>query len=417
MFCFFWILLAVTFCKPQRDLESEILSDGGGSRTKQFFIGLSSPPGSEARRQAGVILESIFNEKLYPSVPSEVDKYTKEGQLRMRRILNLTVEYLKSGTQCTAAQRIRAYRGLGSQNIVIHPKGKEKQGVHLFTNWNSLLMEDIVKGNFANRSPIGVRIFDQLDQAKKGAIENLDWSYFFGMKRLIARTRDPNDFINFNWDNLATTHSIVSTDSPLISLALQPEISNDFGPGFIVADICPERALPLESSFAFGETEIYVPLFILPEEIVRVEGLDCGLEIQNGRSSRDRCFPNPLTDQDPVNKASQGMRNCYINFGHPIEHKPWGARFAVQRRYTAAILPGLRSIFEKENIAQVRSEHSKALERCSPSCTVAQEVLIDARDKLSRPPVPEDEKESHNLLNSSLGDYSNLLKRECPSVK
>lgn len=398
-------------------MESEVLNDEGVSITKQFFIGLSSPPGSKARRQAGVILESIFKEGLYPSVPSEVDKYTKEGQLRMRRILNLTIEYLKSGTQCTAAQRIRAYRGLGSQNIVIHPKGKEKQGVHLFTNWNSLLMDDLGKGNFGSRSPIGVRIFDQSDQAKKGAIENLDWPYFFGMKRLIARTRDPNDFINFNWDNLAATHSIVSTDSPLISLALQPDVSNDFRPGFIVADICPERALPLESPFAFGETEIYVPLFILPEEIVRVEGLECGLEIQNGRSNRERCFPKPLTDKDPESKASQGMRNCYINFGYPIEYKHWGARNAVQGRYTDAILPGLRSIFEKENIAQVRSEHSKAMEKCSPSCKVAQLVLDDARDELTRPPVTEDGKESYNLLKSSLGEYLDMLKRECPSVK
>jgi hypothetical protein len=404
-------------CKSHQNLESESLSSPEGSLTKQFFEGLSSSPGTMARKRSGEILEDIFKEKLYPNVPKNVDQYTKEGQDRMRRILDLTVEYLKSGKQCSPSQRIRVYRGLGSQNVMIHSKGQEKQGVHIFTDWNNLLVGEVGGGKFGNQSPVGVRVFDKLAEVKKSAIENLDWAYFFGMKRQVARSRDPNDFINFSWEQLASTHSISSVDSPLISVALQSDVSNGFGPGFIVADICPERALPLESHFAFGETEVYVPLFILPEEVVRVEGLECGVDIQNGRSRRERCFPKPLTDKDPVSEATQGMKNCYINFGQPIEYKPGVPRTPVVGRYTGEVQANLKSIFEHSEISQVRQAHAKVLNLCSPSCQVSQSVVDSARKSLGYPPSNEASKKEHKILEDSLKDYLSFLKGKCPEVK
>jgi hypothetical protein len=408
-------------CRSTRDTsataESGELSSASGSLTKEFFTGLTSAPGTPARQRAGAILESILMEKLYPRVPAANNSYEKESRDRTRRILNLTVEYLKSGTQCAPAQRIRVYRGLGTQNVLFHPQGRPEAGVHVFTDWSNLLTDEIRGGLFGGNALPGVRVFQGLDGANKSAIENIDWPLFFGMGRQIARARDPNDFINFGWEDLAMSHSVASGESPLISLALQPDVSNGFGPGFLVADICPERALPLENNFAFGETEIYVPLFILPEEVVRVEGLQCGLDIQNGRAKRSDCYPKPLTDSDPLSPATKSMRECYINFGHPIEYKPWGAREAVAGRFFGDKQAPLKTIFDGQTIAQARQTQTQALQQCTPSCSAAQGVVKTARERLSYPAVNEIDQKNHNDLENGLKDYLNLMKSKCPEVK
>lgn len=116
---------ALNSCKSIKETEihqaGSNLTGASGSLTKDFFTGLSSAPGTPARQRAGEILEKVFKEKLYPTIPNTGDQYAKESRERTQRILNLTIEYLKSGTQCAPSQRIRAYRGLGSQNVFFHP--------------------------------------------------------------------------------------------------------------------------------------------------------------------------------------------------------------------------------------------------------------------------------------------------------
>jgi hypothetical protein len=43
-----------------------------------------------------------------------------------------------------------------------------------------------------------------------------------------------------------------------------------WGPIFIVADVCPERAVPSIAYVDAAEQEVYLPLFVLPEEIVGI---------------------------------------------------------------------------------------------------------------------------------------------------
>lgn len=410
-----------TYCKSSSTTtnyaDSSEISSSNSSLTKEFFAGLTAAPGTPARQRSGEILEKVFNDSLYPRIPTPNNEYDKESQDRTRRIINLTVEYLKSGTQCDKSQRIRAYRGLGSQNVFFHPPGHPEQGVHVFTDWSKLLTGEVSSGLFGGNVLPGVRVFQGLDNVKKSAVDQIDWATFFGMERQIARARNPNDFINFGWENLASSHSVSSNQSPLISLALKADVSDGFGPGFLVAEICPERALPLDNSFAFGETEIYVPLFVLPEEIVRVEGLECGLKIQNGRATRKDCFPQPLTDNVPISPAAQNMRDCYINFGHPIEYRPWGAREPVAARYFGGTQNLLKRIFDAQTISQARQLQSQALSQCAPSCQVAQQVVDQAKERLSYPPTDDLDKENHQMLEASLSDYLSLLRNKCSTVK
>lgn len=392
------------------------LTGASGSLTKDFFTGLSSAPGTPARQHAGEILEKVFKEKLYPTIPNAGDQYAKESRERTQRILNLTIEYLKSGTQCDPSQRIRAYRGLGSQNVLFHPQGHPEQGVHVFTNWSNLLTGEIKGGIFGGNALPGVRVFQGLEGANKSAIDQIDWSLFFGMGRQVARSRDPNNFIEFNWENLTMAHSVTSGQSPLISFALKSDVSDGFGPGFLVADICPERVLPLENNFAFGETEIYVPLFVLPEEIVRVEGLQCGLDIQNGKAKRENCYPQPLTDSTPISPATQSMRECYINFGHPVEYKPWSERQAVASRYFVEKHDLLKKIFDAQNISQARQTQTQVLQQCAPSCSIAQSVVNGARERLEYQPTDDNAKKDQETLKNGLVDYLSLMKTKCPTV-
>ncbi len=408
-------------CKavPQQEaiaLDQANLNNLGGSLTKEFFTGLSSAPGSPARKRSGEILENVFQEKLYPQVPKKDEPYEKESQEHTHHVLNLTIEYLKAGNQCNPTQRIRAYRGLGSQNLLIHPEGQPEQGFHVFADWGTLLTDELKGGIFSGNAIPGVHVFQRLGGANKSAIEQLNWPNFFGMGRLAARSNDPNNFIDFNWEKLAKTHSGSSSFSPLISFALKPDVSDGFGPGFLIVDICPERVLPLENYLTFGETEIYVPLFVLPEEIVRVEGLQCGLDIQNGKAKRESCYPKPLTDSDAPSSATQRMRECYINFGHPIEYKSWGARDSVSRRFFAEKLDILNQIFLSKNLTEARQAQTQVLQQCAASCTVANDVVRDARESLSQPPTNDIDKKNKDLLNQSLSDYLMLMKSKCPTV-
>jgi hypothetical protein len=82
---------------------------------------------------------------------------------------------------------------------------------------------------------------------------------------------------DFDWYHISAGHTNDTEGSPLISTTLNPQIANTFGWTYLTLDVCPERALLLSHSQYLGEMEVYVPFFLLPEEITHVSGFECGV--------------------------------------------------------------------------------------------------------------------------------------------
>ncbi len=125
---------------------------------------------------------------------------------------------------------------------------------------------------------VRARAKQALDELKDFVAKtDFGFSYQFGLKR------DFMDFdtserrkVDLEWTAIALDHTqgapwgtgAGSPFSPLISTSVNA--IEKWGPFFIVADVCPERAVPSIAYVDAAEQEVYLPLFVLPEEIVAI---------------------------------------------------------------------------------------------------------------------------------------------------
>lgn len=425
------ILVAITnaSCKSRtyNAAPSEAAAPGqvekaNGTLTSQFFEGMAAEPGSAARKNAGSILEAQLN-KVYPEFKNDGKDYIDESQKLTKKIFGMTIEYMKAEKEsalCPANKKIRLYRSFVNQAI-LHPLGQPKKAFHVFSDWSSAMGQELAEV-ISDPSRKGETMYENATKLKTSAIENLPWAEFLG-KRLMAGAKRPDDFINMQWGNLASSHSVGSSGSPLVSASLLAEVSGGWGPAYIVADVCPERALPLESTFAFGEAEVYVPFFFFPEEIVRIEGQEC--KSANSAAAADKkCAKNAFTDTDPTNAITALMKSCYVNFGNIIEYQPYsGGRQIVQNRFQNTQEAMRNSLTKNNNFSEMRANFSKVESVCKASCETAQEVVDAQRERLNEPlfgTTDEDKKDEllqRSKFKTALDEYLVLMKKECPTVK
>ena len=103
--------------------------------------------------------------------------------------------------------------------------------------------------------------------------------------------------LNGQLQRVLAAHTSVSTFSPFLSASFSENMGRGYGPMMIVMDVCPERILPnfAPSGGFVGEEELYIPFFVLPEEIVRIEGRECWLA--RSRPGLDKLSPEEQQKQ------------------------------------------------------------------------------------------------------------------------
>lgn len=137
--------------------------------------------------------------------------------------------------------------------------------------------------------------------------------------------------INAQLQRILTQHTHTSTFSPFLSASFSQSMGFGYGPIMIAMDVCPERILPnfeLRGIFAFEE-ELYIPFFVLPEEIVRIEGRECWIAYAKPdldllppeekqkylEATAKFCATNyPSRPTDPTNAATKKWRSFFRNF-------------------------------------------------------------------------------------------------------
>lgn len=111
--------------------------------------------------------------------------------------------------------------------------------------------------------------------------------------------------LNGQLQRVLAWHTSTSTYSPFLSASFSEDMGRGYGPLMIVMDVCPERILPnFEPSGGFAsEEEVYIPFFVLPEEIVRIEGRQCWL-------ARSRPGVNLMTPEEQEKHFEQSEKIC-----------------------------------------------------------------------------------------------------------
>lgn len=263
---------------------------------------------------------------------------------------------------------------------------------------------------------------------KKAAIGNLPWDKLLGNRPSAGAALGPDPDaepppIGLLWSGLSDAHTHDSSLSPLLSMSMEADVSGRFGPGYIVADVCPERAIPFNSGGGyFNELEVYVPLFLLPEEIVRVEGRECGLKVAKESDDAKKalvkkaCYPNDLTDSDKRSPTGATYRSCYSNFGFRTEHGLDSAGIGpLSERYGSQIHGAMYDVLTmSKNIAEVRAKASADLTKvCAPSCDTAKVILAAVQKQLGEG-APQDRENRQNIANDLPG-YEAAVAKACPA--
>lgn len=286
-------------------------SEEGKEEALKFVKGLLAPVASNDRKKAGEVLKekinSVFTDDFINS-SSEM----KEDRIRARGIFQMTADYLMANQSCLDSKKVRLYRGIGGQPV-IRPAGA-KNGLQVFGELNKQIYMSFP--NLAQGEDIGVLTYDQLESLSLDLSE-IDWKLLFGIGRK-PNYYDDEEILG-QWTYLASAHSLNSKGSPLISTSLLSTVGDQYGPPVLVLDVCPERLYPAMMEFdifgTFWESEMYIPFFILPEEVVRIEGLDCFFQKQ--REPEHVC-PD-IVDRDEVSERTKNFRRIFLNFGYRFE--------------------------------------------------------------------------------------------------
>lgn len=336
--------------------------------------GLSAAPSSPERRAAADSLR-VTMQTVYGQMPP-----SEPNQKMTQTLIGYTLDYLESGKTCEPSQKIRLHRGIGGgSQPVIRDKADAKTGVHVFKAVTDAIRKQLGDGEKVGPFGInGVQAFESIaagkslrmrvdtdkreaeamnrsiartsrvsgdlkspnEQKRLKAIQAVDdlttkirgadlgWSYYFGFERTVLDpTTNARSEIRLDLDKLTLDHTLGaewndsagSPFSPLISTTLSTALDL-WGPKYLVLDVCPERAAFVRHFDFLDEEEVYVPLFLLPEEIVDIAP-----------------SPEALATMDPPRDRalSQAYRNCY--------HAPafGGSAAAGRDAYYEAVAQGL----------------------------------------------------------------------------
>jgi hypothetical protein len=319
------VLAACTHPEPARYPTSD-------ASLRAFLLGTTGQPGSAARAEASRMLKREIEAAF-----AKADLKRDAEQARAKRIYLLAAESLASASSCAPAERVRVYRGFGEQPLVRAPG--TAQGAAHFNAINGAVVEALQARGLLDdhRLPKGERDAGELMFGELGGSTPLPWSplpTFADGKRRAVEWREILGFgrtgvevpdAQGRWNQIAMVHSALAPASPLLSVSLDPSVAEAFGPAVLVLDVCPERLFPAilsaRGKLTFSETEMYLPLFALPEEVVRLEGVACRDLLRTQKDGGPGCRRGRfgLSDPDRASARTETFRRIFLNYGHPFE--------------------------------------------------------------------------------------------------
>ncbi len=406
-----WIILDGLFfsCKTQSpdSVTNDLRSLANSKSTPAFFEGLSAKPGSPARKMAGSILETA----LAPHFAKMNLKSSIESK-RLERVLRFTISYLQADTVCEPSQRIKLYRGVGRQPFI----GENKRKFSGFMV-NNLWLGDLIKDTLKSREKAGrpLKPWKVQWEGQSGRLPQLSGDYI-GKEIFESRDLLSFDVKSMDWENNLSEYSfggITSTQSAgeastiLISTSVSASVAAEFAPSFLTLTVCPERAM-LVDYFAedFNEWEVYLPLFILPEEIALMEAVECG-QIEDPDTAK-KCHGKPFeSNKTELNKLSSLVRNCIGNFGTEAERQFTNL---VQNRFEQSIHPKFYQILtDSDSLESFRANLSQLSNICKPDCAIAKK----AHEGVDRAFKLETNETKKLRFKTDYDEIDAVLKKEC----
>lgn len=315
---------------------------------RDFLSGLNALPGSAERTRAGRELSAWLGE---PDDPTT------------RAAIGLTLDYLQNAATCTNNDRVRLYRGIGGAPL-IRP-ARAQLGVSLLGDWERAISSDLRAAGlaFPRSTDNGALIFANLGRTNRAEFGS------YGLPDLLDDT----------WADLTSAHSLSAGRSALISTTLQQDLARELaGSGnglrrYLVLDVCPERALPITGSLelkSFDSAEVYVPLFILPEEITALVEV---ARTPHGQITERVIAGDPAALRAEQSQATRSFRSCYFNFDLPLERSRELLQGWVPPAFRTRIQPEWMKPLAELTPENRRSEwrkHTLGLSEgvCRPSC-------------------------------------------------
>ncbi|MGE0173931.1 MAG: hypothetical protein AB7T49_14135 [Oligoflexales bacterium] len=407
---FFFAFVSVSGCKSRQGrLMTESTPDGVS--TAAFFEGLAAKPGTPERVASADAMESAMAEDLLnmaTGTPTPTDPEGTEARL-MHRVVKDTISYLRGTTTCRDEERIILYRGFGRQPI-FGAQASQGKGFMLNNVWMDAVISEIKN----LRTSGAVQYDDRTVQWQPGmAKPNISGDYLgqiiFNNKDKLAFSLAEQDWKRllekYNFDDLARTHTAGEDPTILLSGSLVPEVANHFGPGVLKLAVCPQRALPVRmAGDDFYEFEVYIPFFILPEEIVSVDGFECG-ELKDGEQ-RKSCYNKTYSDTDQVfNDNTKTYRQCMLNFEDGSYKQ---SVLALQIRYSYEILDKFYGQLLKTPSWEEFMPFVKNL--CLPSCDTETLVSKGLKEALAKHSLSDAEKVQ---VKASIERSQRTLKEHC----
>jgi hypothetical protein len=396
---FFFCIPLVAEVNSHSNRDSSRVSDSTGS-TALFLEGLASDPETSKRKAAGEILEK----SLKPHI-EQIRKLKTADSAVLANVLEWTVEYAKGEKTCEPNEKITLYRGFGRHpffgrrnptpkageygymlngtwlgEVISDVNARRKEGKLAFTDRKA--GKDPVSGKYSlSGDDIGSVIY-----SNRGLLENFD----------IEKQNWRELTWEYSWSELTSVHTTGETSTILISTSVNASVANHFGPGFLTLSVCPQRAMLVNQlGDDFAEYEVYLPLIIFPEEIVKVEGEICGhLEDEEKKLCYGRKF---AADKTSLAELSQAYHDCLMN--RDIGLRTYSVK-PVEDRYRDRINPVFyRLVGESSSSKDFLAKMPQIKTLCKPDCKVMREV----RERILKavaafPRGPEAQKEANDAI-------------------
>jgi hypothetical protein len=273
-FTFLCLLSVLVLSCKQRDYNTETTTEGlkvSGVTGPEFHKGLFAKVGSLERRNAGESFERELRDKIFSTLPQpENDEHLAQIQLTQKALF-FTAQYLKYGQECLSKEKITVFRG--------HNRP------YLKSNLNGLF--DVVYAPVWRNKAIRVA-----EQPWK------DWIWET-VKNTSANEQSSENLATpkGKWSDIINVQN--SSESFLLNVTLSPELASKKGNFTAKLEVCPERIWPAYGSKKLSELEFYMPLFILPEEIVS----------DSSSNNSEKYSPGSLSNYTPQ------IERCYANLG------------------------------------------------------------------------------------------------------
>lgn len=320
----------------------------GEDKVRTFMWGLLQPPCHPDRIRSGHLLYKVIFDS-YQGFQFSQNPQVRAQQQLLKSVYLATADYLRArptapqNQMCRPEEKVRIYRG--SALMPIYRKPGAAQGAQVFPALTDQMVWMLKGGGqlyqngfsaVTNRDP-GELAFENQNRFSGltwNFIEGVSngWQFMLGLQRSSVGSEGDQDkngipeggdivpgsrerpTLQASWrepgktwyrldgmlQRILTLHSSTSVYSPFLSASFNDRVARNYGPLMMVMDVCPERLLPnfeVDQKYT-NEEELYLPFFILPEEIVRIEGRDCLLA-----KSGQLTGPNDVTDMDKVCEA------------------------------------------------------------------------------------------------------------------